>query len=63
MMTYEETDALLKLAVSLSQNSVKEIAEASGIKATTLYKWKTTEHRLSPQSADTLLFYFIEREP
>ena len=47
-MTYEETDALLKLSVSLSQDSVKEIAAASGIKASTLYKWKTTDHRLSP---------------
>ena len=48
MTTYEETEALLKLAVLLSQNSVKQISAASGIKANTLYKWRTTDIHLSP---------------
>ena len=41
MNTFAETEALLKSAIILSQNSVKHIADASGIKASTLYKWKT----------------------
>ena len=62
MNTFTETEALLKLAVALSQNTVKQIAEATGIKANTLYKWKTTDTHLSPQKADTLLRYFINNE-
>jgi len=61
--TFAETEALLKLAIALSQNSVKDIAVECGIKANTLYKWKTTNVHLSPQKADALLLYFIENEP
>ena len=63
MNTFAETEVLLKTAIILSQNSVKDIAEACGIKANTLYKWKTTDVHLSPQKADALLLYFIENEP
>ena len=63
MITFSETEALLKSAIILSQNSVKDIATASGIKANTLYKWKTTDVHLSPTKADALLLYFMENEP
>lgn len=63
MNTFAETEALLKLAITLSQNSVKDIAAASGIKPSRLYKWKTTDGHLSPQKQDALLIYFIENEP
>lgn len=63
MNTFAETEALLKSAITLSQNSVKDIAAASGIKANTLYKWKTTDVHLSPSKADALLLYFMENEP
>lgn len=63
MNTFAETEALLKSAIILSQNSVKDIAAASGIKANTLYKWKTTDVHLSPTKADALLLYFMENEP
>ena len=63
MMTYEETDALLKLAVKLSERSVKQIAAESGVNADTLYKWKTMDRHLMPQNADLLYRYFIEKEP
>ena len=63
MNTFAETEALLKSAIILSQNSVKHIADASGIKANTLYKWKTTDVHLSPTKADALLLYFMENEP
>ena len=62
MNTFAETEALLKLAMTLSKNTVKQIAEATGIKPNTLYKWKTTDAHLSPQKADTLLRYFINNE-
>ena len=60
--TFSETEAMLKLAVKLSPNSVKQIAESCNIKPNTLYKWKTTDDHLSPQKADTLLLYFINNE-
>ena len=64
MTTFSETEAILKSAVILSQNSVKQISEASGINADTLYKWKTIEKRhLSPANADILLLYFKKNEP
>ena len=37
--TFEEIELLLITAVSISPNSIKDIAAASGIKASTLYKW------------------------
>ena len=63
MNTFAESEALLKSAIILSQNSVKHIAAASGIKVSTLYKWKTTDVHLSPTKADALLLYFMENEP
>ena len=63
MTTFAETETLLKTAIILSQNTVKEIGEACQIKPNTLYKWKTTSVHLSPQKADALLLYFIENEP
>ena len=63
MNTFVETETLLRLAITLSKTSVKQIAEECGIKANTLYKWKTTDVHLSPQKADTLLLYFYKAEP
>lgn len=61
--TFAETEALLLTAINLRGRSVKDIAAATGIKASTLYKWKTSNVRLSPAKADALLLYFIQNEP
>ena len=63
MNTFAETDALLRTAVILSDNSIKQIAENCSIKPNTLYKWKSTDVHLSPQKMDALLAYFIDKEP
>ena len=63
MNTFAETEALLRTAIILSDNSIKQIAVESGIKANTLYKWKTTDVHLSPAKSDALLTYFMENEP
>ena len=64
MNSFTETELILKTAISFSQNSVKQIADECGIKANTLYKWRTNKQvHLSPQKADALLLYFIEKEP
>ena len=63
MNTFAETELTLRTAMNLSDNSVKQIAAASGIKPSRLYKWKTTEGHLSPEKQDALLLYFLENEP
>lgn len=60
---FSQTEFLLLTAIQLPGQSIKSIAEATGIKANTLYKWKTTPVHLSPVKADRLLSYFIEYEP
>ena len=61
--TFAETEALLRIAINQKGRSAKAIAAATGIKPSTLYKWKTTDVRLSPDKADALLLYFIHNEP
>ena len=61
--TFAETEALLRTAINMKGRTVKAIAAATGIRADTLYKWKTTEVHLSPPKADALLLYFIQNEP
>ena len=56
-------EQLLLTAIRLPGSSVKSIAAATGIKANTLYKWKTTDNHLSPEKADRLLLYFQSQEP
>ena len=62
-MTFAEMEELLLMAVGLPGCSIKDIAAATGIKANTLYKWKTTPVHLSPDKADRLLLFFLEHEP
>ena len=62
-MTFADIERLLLISVNLPGSSIKEIAVATGIKANTLYKWKTTPVHLSPDKADRLLLYFLEYEP
>ena len=61
--TFAETEAILRTAINLRGETVKQIAAATGIRPDTLYKWKTTEVHLSPPKADALLLYFIQNEP
>ena len=61
--TFAELEKLLFTSISLPGSAIKDIAAVTGIKANTLYKWKTTPVHLSPEKADKLLLYFIEHEP
>lgn len=47
-LTLLETELLLNIAMMISPNSIKDIAAASNIKASRLYKWKSTDDHLSP---------------
>ena len=61
--TFAETENILRTAINMKGHTVKDIAAATGIKVDTLYKWKTSNTRLSPDKADALLLYFMENEP
>ena len=61
--TFAELETLLLTAINLPGSTIKSIAAATGIKANTLYKWKTTSVHLSPEKTDKLLLYFMEHEP
>ena len=61
--TFAQTESLLLTAINLPGASIQAIASATGIKANTLYKWKTMSVHLSPEKADKLLLYFMEHEP
>ena len=61
--TFAETEALLRTAINLRGETTKSIANATGIRPDTLYKWKTTTAHLSPPKADALLLYFMKNEP
>ena len=62
-ISFAETEQILRVALGLPGSSIKSIAEATGIKANTLYKWKTTDNHLSPEKTDRLLLYFQSPEP
>ena len=61
--TFAQTESMLLTAIQLPGESIQTIAASTGIKANTLYKWKTTPVHLSPEKADKLLLYFMEHEP
>ena len=62
-ITFAGLEALLLAAINLPGSTIKEVAAATGIKANTLYKWKTTPVHLSPDKVDRLLLFFLEHEP
>ena len=62
-MTFAEMETLLLTTINMPGSSIKDISAATGIKANTLYKWKTTPVHLSPDKTDRLLLFFLEYEP
>ena len=61
---YTEIELLLSIAMLISPNSVKDIGSAAGIKANTLYKWRTVpDYHMSDKKTEALLTYFVEKEP
>ena len=61
--TYTQLEAILHTAFDLEGNSIKTVAELTGINRNTLYKWNCDAMRFSPENMDRLILYFIEHEP
>jgi len=61
--TNTQLEGILHTAFCLDGNSIKEVAEITGINRNTLYKWNCGAMRFSPDNIDKLLIYFQEYEP
>lgn len=61
--TYTQMEEILRTALDVEGNSIKDVAEKTGINRNTLYKWNCGAMRFSPDNIDKLLLYFQEHEP
>ena len=61
--TYTQLEAILRTALDVDGNSIKDIAAMANINLNTLYKWNCGAMRFSPDNVDKLLVYFQEYEP
>ena len=61
--TNTQLEAILRTAFDIEGNSIKDIADISGINRNTLYKWNCGAMRFSPDNIDKLIVYFQEHEP
>ena len=61
--TYTQLEAILRTAFDVEGNSIKDVAEITGINRNTLYKWNCGAMRFSPDNIDKLLMYFQVHEP
>ena len=61
--TNTQLEAILRTAFDIEGNSIKDVAETTGINRNTLYKWNCGAMRFSPDNIDKLLMYFQKHEP
>ena len=61
--TYTQMEAILRTALDVKGNSIKDVAKMANINLNTLYKWNCGAMRFSPDNIDKLLLYFKEHEP
>ena len=61
--TNTQIEGILHTAFCLDGNSIKDVAEMTGINRNTLYKWNCGAMRFSSDNIDKLLMYFHEHEP
>lgn len=61
--SYIQLEAILRTAFDIKGNSIKFVAEMTGINRNTLYKWNCGAMHFSSANIDKLLLYFQEHEP
>ena len=61
--TYTQMEAILRTALDVKGNSIKDVAKMANINLNTLYKWNCGAMRFSPENMDKLIVYFHEHEP
>mgnify|MGYP003452565968 CR=1 FL=1 len=61
--TNTQLEGILRTALDINGNSIKDVAKIANINLNTLYKWNCGAMRFSPDNIDKLLLYFQEHEP
>ena len=61
--TNTQLEGILRTALDINGNSIKDVAKMANINLNTLYKWNCGAMRFSPDNIDKLLVYFQEHEP
>lgn len=61
--TCTQLEAILRTALDIEGNSIKDISKMANINLNTLYKWNCGAMHFSPDNIDKLLLYFQEHEP
>lgn len=57
LTTIRDLENILLTAMKTPTITIKQVAEATGITPTCLYKWRRGENRISPDKADLLLIW------
>jgi len=61
--TCAQLESILRTALDIEGNSIKDVAEMANINLNSLYKWNCGAMNFSPDNIDKLLLYFQEHEP
>ena len=61
--TCAQLEAILRTALDIEGNNIKDVAEMANLNRNTLYKWNCGAMRFSPDNIDKLLVYFQKYEP
>ena len=63
LIKVKEIEEILIQATGLKGIKVKDVANETGISINTLYKWRTTDTRLSNDKIDLLITFFEDKYP
>lgn len=63
LIKVKEIEEILIQATGLKGVKVKDVANETGISINTLYKWRTTDTRLSNDKIDLLITFFEDKYP
>lgn len=63
LTTIKDLENILLTAMKTPTITIKQVAEATGITPTCLYKWRRGENRISPDKADIILNWLKETKP
>ncbi len=63
LTTFKELEQILLYAIKMPTIKIKDIAAATGIGLSGLYKFSRGENGISPENADRLLIYLRDNRP
>lgn len=63
LMTFNEIEQILLIAIRMPTMTIKRVAEGTGLKASGLYKWSSGRSRISPEHADIIISWLNDCRP